>query len=97
MARQKAVKTAAEIKAEKKNLQTVIKEIDAGLKPHAAALAAAEKDLAAAKKAADKSVAAAQKAVTAATAKLVKAQAAADKGRGKLQSQLAALEPAAPV
>lgn len=45
-------------------------------------------------KAAEKALAAAQKAVDAAAKKLEKATAAADKGRAKINAQLAALEPA---
>lgn len=94
MAKAKKVLTPAEIKAQKAELNKLVKSINDGLKPFQADLTVATKALAAAKKDADKIVASAQKAVDAATAKAAKAADAAAKGIEKVNAQLAALEPA---
>ena len=92
MARPKKVKSASEVKAERKGLQSAIKEIATSLKPHQDAAKDAEKVLNAAKKEADKQVAVAAKAAAAAAAKLAKAEAAAEKGKAKIAAKLAELE-----
>lgn len=88
--------TAAEVKAQKSSLVTLLKQQKADLQPHVEAAKTADKALAAAKKEADKAVATAQKSAVAAAAKLAKAQAAAAKGAEKINAKLAALSPAAP-
>ncbi len=94
----KAPKTLskAEIKDAKTNLKAALKVVNDTHSKFVSDHKAAEKTLAAAKKEADKAIAAAQKAVDAAAKKLETATAAADKGRAKIDAQLAALEPAAP-
>lgn len=93
----KAPKTLskAEIKDAKNNLKAALKVVNDEHNKFVSDHKAAEKALVAAKKEADKAVAAAQKIVDAAAKKLEKATAAADKGRAKINAQLAALEPAA--
>lgn len=89
----KAPKTLskAEIKDAKNNLKAALKVVNDEHSKFVSDHKAAEKALAAAKKEADKAVAAAQKIVDAAAKKLEKATAAADKGRAKINAQLAAL------
>lgn len=94
MAKAKATKTAAEIKAEKNDLKQALKLVDAKYGEFVRDHKAAEKALAAAKWRADKIVTDAQKVLNTAAKKLEKASAAADKGRAKLNAQLAALSPA---
>ncbi len=87
----KAIKTPAEIKAEKAALKDALKMVNTEHAKFVSDHKAAEKTLAAAKKEADKAIAAAGKNVDAAAKKLAKATAAADKGREKINSKLADL------
>ena len=84
----------AQVRAQRKDLKTLLKQQADALKPYTVAVSAAQKDLAAAKKAADKAVAAATKAHAVAEAKAAKAAAAAAKGTEKLNAKLAALDAA---
>lgn len=72
-------------------VKSVIKDIKAALKAQKEALAPFASDV----KAAEKAAAAATKALNAALAKKDKAEAAAAKGAEKLNTKLAALQPAA--
>lgn len=94
MAKAKKVLTPAEIKAQKAELNKLVKSINDDLKPFQADVSVAIKALAAAKKDADKIVDSAQKVVDAAIVKAAKAAAAAAEGIEKVNAQLAALEPA---
>lgn len=95
MAKASKTLSKAEIKDAKNNLKTALKVVNDEHSKFVSDHKAAEKALAVAKKEADKAVAAAQKIVDAAAKKLEKATAAADKGRAKINGQLAALEPEA--
>lgn len=97
MARPKKVEhlSAAEIKAKKADLKTALKNIDIALKPFTDAYKAVEKTHAAMHKAHRAECAKALKEEKAAASKRGKAVSAADKGREKINAQLAALEPVA--
>lgn len=86
--------TPAETKVAIKDVKQALKNHAATLTPFTSDVKAADKALAEAKKTAEKAVAAAQKAVDVANTKLTKATAAHDKGKAKLDAQLAALQPA---